>query len=304
MKELKLRQMAPAERKSRAESFDRYLEREWNITLAPDGAEAWDQILEERLGREAYRKYKRRRDEPTSFWNSLAKPPFGTWFHSTRRAYIMDGTLCVHRIAEEMHTAGKMLELGAGAGCSSVWLARSLPNWSILATDASPGMVEAGKARREANLDWERLIVPHGEIQGTFDLIFGLHLNLALQELYELPAWIAPHLAPQAKFVILGDIPVDDYWLNRRLRDAGLGYKHFELAGGVLGGAKHTECDTIHVFENGANGDIPSTLSERIEELRQSFMTYANRKGGTREQANFSYMREWLNQQSSLPPSL
>jgi trans-aconitate 2-methyltransferase len=77
----------------------------------------------------------------------------------------------------------RVLDLGCGDGTLAAAVAKSVPRGEVVGIDASPGMIEAAKAREKANLRFALMDIGELDFEDEFDVVYS---NAALH-------WVKDH---------------------------------------------------------------------------------------------------------------
>lgn len=101
---------------------------------------------------------------------------------------------------------GRALDLAAGEGRMSLWLARQ--GWQVTAVDFSQVGLERGKARAAelgVDVDWQVADATVAELGARrYDLVLVLYLHLAQEQLHTVLTRAADALAPGGLLLVLG----------------------------------------------------------------------------------------------------
>ena len=101
---------------------------------------------------------------------------------------------------------GRALDLAAGEGRMSLWLARR--GWQVTALDFAEIGLERGKARAAdlgVDVDWQVADATSADLgKGTYDLVLVLYLHLSRERLQPVLTRAADAVAPGGLLLVLG----------------------------------------------------------------------------------------------------
>ncbi len=198
--------------------------------------------------------------------------------HSEKRTYIIDAASLLTGLINAAAIRGPILDVGCNTGHHVRWV-HARTRAAICGIDLSENVVKycikhsKGHMTEYRVLDYRKADPP-----GRFELVYCVDAMPAdLPGFQNLVRWCSTALQESGVLILIGNLRHErsEDEVRSSLAEANLGFALAELTGGLINDEQGFDSKTAIVLVNGAKGELPTGLFNRIGEWPE-FAEYAN----------------------------